>query len=83
MLSAFLDALTVTAVVIAVAEGFYGVYHKVASGKGYDQGHDHSADDEVRELHREDLDQFRKFLRNLDDACGRRNGARRRDDIGR
>jgi NhaB family Na+:H+ antiporter len=64
-LSAFLDALTVTAVVIAVAEGFYGVYHKVASGKGYDQGHDHSADDDVRELHREDLDQFRKFLRNL------------------
>ena len=65
LLSAFLDALTVMAVVIAVAEGFYGVYHKVASGKGYDQGHDHSADDEVRELHREDLDQFRKFLRNL------------------
>ncbi len=65
LLSAFLDALTVMAVVIAVAEGFYGVYHKVASGKGYDQGHDHSADDEVRELHREDLDQFRNFLRNL------------------
>ena len=34
-LSAFLDALTVTAVVIAVAEGFYAIYHKVASGKGY------------------------------------------------
>jgi NhaB family Na+:H+ antiporter len=65
VLSAFLDALTVTAVVIAVAEGFYGVYHKVASGKGYDQGHDHSADDDVPELHREDLNQFRKFLRNL------------------
>ena len=26
-LSAFLDALTVTAVVIAVADGFYGIYH--------------------------------------------------------
>jgi len=65
LLSAFLDALTVTAVVITVAEGFYGVYHKVASGYGYDHDHDHSADDEVPELHREDLDQFRSFLRNL------------------
>ena len=34
VLSAFLDALTVTAVIITVAEGFYAVYHKVASGKG-------------------------------------------------
>ena len=32
-LSAFLDALTVVAVIISVAMGFYGVYHKVASGK--------------------------------------------------
>jgi NhaB family Na+:H+ antiporter len=30
VLSAFLDALTVTAVVITVASGFYGVYHRVA-----------------------------------------------------
>ena len=65
VLSAFLDALTVTAVVITVAEGFYGVYHKVASGYDYDHDHDHSADDEVNELHREDLEQFRAFLRNL------------------
>ncbi len=35
-LSAFLDALTVTAVIITVAVGFYGVYHKVASGKSFD-----------------------------------------------
>jgi NhaB family Na+:H+ antiporter len=65
VLSAFLDALTVTAVVITVAEGFYGVYHKVASGKGYDTAHDNSTDDDVTELHREDLDEFRRFLRNL------------------
>ena len=65
VLSAFLDALTVTAVVITVAEGFYGVYHKVASGYDYEHDHDHSADDEVTELHREDLEQFRAFLRNL------------------
>jgi len=65
VLSAFLDALTVTAVVITVAEGFYGVYHKVASGYDYDHDHDCSHDNEVKELHREDLDQFRAFLRNL------------------
>jgi NhaB family Na+:H+ antiporter len=65
VLSAFLDALTVTAVVIAVAEGFYAVYHKVASGKGYDHSHDSSDDEQVQELHKEDLLSFRAFLRNL------------------
>jgi len=66
VLSAFLDALTVTAVVITSAAGFYGVYHKAASGKQYHHSdHDPSNDDEVRELHREDLDQFRAFLRSL------------------
>lgn len=66
VLSAFLDALTVTAVVITVAEGFYGVYHKVASGKTIEHAeHDVGQDDAVQELHREDLDRFRSFLRNL------------------
>ncbi|HEX7038331.1 MAG TPA: sodium/proton antiporter NhaB [Pseudomonadales bacterium] len=64
-LSAFLDALTVTAVVITVAAGFYAVYHRVASGKTYDLDHDPSTDDDVIEFHREDLDQFRGFLRSL------------------
>ena len=32
-LSAFLDALTVTAVLISVGVGFFSVYHKIASGK--------------------------------------------------
>ncbi len=32
-LSAFLDALTGIAIIITVAVGFYGVYHRVASGK--------------------------------------------------
>ncbi len=64
-LSAFLDALTVTAVIITVAIGFYGVYHKVASGKKFTHEHDHGSDDEVIELHREDLAQFRAFLRSL------------------
>ncbi len=65
VLSAFLDALTVTAVIISVAAGFYGIYHKVASGKGYDHSHDETDDEQVHELHREDLNQFRAFLRNL------------------
>jgi len=66
VLSAFLDALTVTAVVIAVASGFYGVYHKVASGLENDaDNHDMSHDDEVQEHRREDLEKFRAFLRNL------------------
>lgn len=64
-LSAFLDALTVTAVVITVAVGFYSVYHRVASGASYDHDHDPATDDHVGDLHREDLEQFRGFLRNL------------------
>ena len=65
ILSAFLDALTVTAVVIAVCTGFYGIYHKVASGKTFQQKHDHGDDTAVEELHREDLRRFRSFLRSL------------------
>ena len=65
LLSAFLDALTVTAVLISVAVGFYSVYHKVASGKKFSDDHDHSGDAGVHEYHREDLDQFRSFLRSL------------------
>lgn len=66
LLSAFLDALTVTAVVITCAAGFFGVYHKAASGKQYHHAdHDPSNDDEVRELNRDDLERFRAFLRSL------------------
>ncbi len=66
VLSAFLDALTVTAVLISVGVGFYSVYHKVASGKGLGQeDHDHSQDESVQEDNREDLENFRAFLRSL------------------
>ncbi|MDH3642295.1 MAG: sodium/proton antiporter, partial [Gammaproteobacteria bacterium] len=65
VLSAFLDALTVTAVIISVAVGFYSVFHKVASGKSFKDDHEHSEDDSIDELHREDLDAFRAFLRSL------------------
>ncbi len=64
-LSAFLDALTVIAVIIAVAMGFYSIYHKVASGKDFHHDHDHSSDDDVTQPSRTDLDDFRAFLRNL------------------
>jgi NhaB family Na+:H+ antiporter len=64
-LSAFLDALTVTAVLISVGVGFFSVYHKVASGKGAGHEHDHGNDSEVQSSHREDLEQFRAFLRSL------------------
>lgn len=66
VLAAFLDALTVIAVIITVALGFYEVYHKVASGKlHHDPLHDSSADEHVGELHRSDLDAFRAVLRGL------------------
>ena len=61
ILSAFLDALTVTAVLISVGVGFYTVYHKVVTGgDNYPEN-----DDLVEELDRSDLDQFRAFLRSL------------------
>ncbi|SHG81407.1 sodium/proton antiporter NhaB [Ferrimonas marina] len=63
-LSAFLDALTVIAVVISVAVGFYAIYHKVASGKDFGHHHDHN-DDESIHVGKEELEQFRAFLRNL------------------
>ena len=64
-LSAFLDALTVVAVIISVAVGFYGIYHKVASSKQFHDDHDHSHDSDIEDCHREDLDNFRGFLRDL------------------
>jgi len=64
-LSAFLDALTVTAVIIAVAYGFYNVYHRFASGKTMSCEHDLCADSTLKDQKREELKQFRTFLRNL------------------
>ncbi|CAH0525380.1 Na(+)/H(+) antiporter NhaB [Vibrio hippocampi] len=64
-LSAFLDALTVIAVVISVAVGFYSIYHKVASGSNIGSSHDHTQDDYIPELTRDDLEGYRAFLRSL------------------
>lgn len=57
VLSAFLDALTVIAVLITVAVGFYNVYHRVFS-----TGH---VEEKLAEAHKEDLSRFRAFLRSL------------------
>lgn len=64
ILSAFLDALTILAVLIAIATTFYDVYEKVVSKIGYSDAPD-SEDGHINELHREDLDAFRAFLRGL------------------
>ncbi|HBO37501.1 MAG TPA: sodium/proton antiporter [Pasteurellaceae bacterium] len=63
-LSAFLDALTVVAVIISVGMGFYGVYHKVASGNTFDTPTDITNDDKIT-TNQETLEQFRAFLRSL------------------
>lgn len=62
VLSAFLDALTVTAVLISVAVGFYGVYHKIHSGES---DYDKSGVKDKKELSGETLEKFRSFLRSL------------------
>jgi Na+:H+ antiporter, NhaB family len=64
-LSAFLDALTVIAVIISVTVGFYAIYHKVASGSGAHSSHDHTTDDDLSDLTRDDLENYRAFLRSL------------------
>lgn len=62
VLSAFLDALTVTAVLISVSVGFYGVYHKIHSSSA---DYDGSGVLDRKELSGDTLEQFRSFLRSL------------------
>ncbi|ARJ43473.1 Na+/H+ antiporter NhaB [Pantoea alhagi] len=60
-LSAFLDALTVVAVVLSVAAGFYDIYHRVLS-----EGDEHAESGDINhEARRETLEKFRSFLRSL------------------
>lgn len=66
VMSAFLDALTVTAVLISVSLGFYSVYHRVASGKdSKDPLHNHGSDSELQQQHTQCLEGFRHFLQSL------------------
>ena len=63
VLSAFLDALTVTAVLITVFIALYGVYEKVHSSMAVDYDKDGVFD--RQELGGESLEHFRAFLRSL------------------
>ena len=66
VLSAFLDALTVTAVLIGVTIGFYRVFHTVSSNKAFnDMSHDFNNDSSLNELGIQDIEQFKGFLRDL------------------
>jgi NhaB family Na+:H+ antiporter len=62
-LSAFLDALTVTAVIMAVAYGFYNVYHHYVSGRS--GTYDLCDDTMCKAMDQADLKEFRGYLRNL------------------
>ncbi|MDH4184404.1 MAG: sodium/proton antiporter NhaB, partial [Nitrospinota bacterium] len=65
-LSAFLDALTVTAVVITAAAGFYNVYISFASARLEQLSKEPAGGKETfeKQFH-EDLENFRAFLRNV------------------
>ena len=66
VLSAFLDALTVTAVLIGVTIGFYRIYHAVASGSSFsDESHDYHTNSSINTLKLEELENFKAFLRDL------------------
>ena len=65
-LSAFLDALTVTAVLIGVTVGFYRIYHLIISDKYFgDTNHDIYNNTSIDSLKVEELDDFKGFLRQL------------------
>ena len=65
VLSAFLDALTVTAVMITVAYGFYDLYHRQVSDKKVGAAQDSEGTAPANAGLVEDLRQFRGFLRNI------------------
>lgn len=62
-LSAFLDALTVLAVVITICMGVYRLYHDMISGDAATSRL--SNDNYVADEYKEDLQQFRAFLRSV------------------
>ena len=66
ILSAFLDALTVTAVLIGVTIGFYRIYHSVASGNSFaDDNHDYHNNSSINSINLSELESFKGFLRDL------------------
>ena len=66
VLSAFLDALTVTAVLIGVMVGFYRIYHAVISGNNFaDENHNYKDNLNINSLNANELEEFKGFLRDL------------------
>ena len=66
VLSAFLDALTVTAVLIGVMVGFYRIYHAVISGNNFaDENHNYKDNSNINSLNASELEEFKGFLRDL------------------
>ena len=66
VLSAFLDALTVTAVLIGVMVGFYRIYHAVISGNNFaDENHNYKDNSNINSLNAAELEEFKGFLRDL------------------
>ena len=66
VLSAFLDALTVTAVLIGVMVGFYRIYHAVISGNNFtDENHNYKDNSNINSLNTAELEEFKGFLRDL------------------
>ena len=66
ILSAFLDALTVTEVLIGVTIGFYRIYHSVASGNSFmDDDHDYHNNSSINSINLSELESFKGFLRDL------------------
>ncbi len=63
LLSAFLDALTVMAVLISIGVGFYQVYHQAVTGVALDL--DAPQREELPDSARVDLEQFARALRGL------------------
>ena len=65
-LSAFLDALTVTAVLIGVTIGFYRIFHLVSSNKEFsDNNHDYLDNSSLNANALNDFAQFKSFLQQL------------------
>ena len=65
-LSAFLDALTVTAVLIAVGIGFYRIFHLANSGADFSiKNHNILDDSSLSNEGIKDLENFKSFLRDL------------------
>ena len=65
-LSAFLDALTVTAVLIGVTIGFYRIFHLVSSNKEFsDNNHDYLDNSSLNVNALNDFAQFKSFLQQL------------------